>query len=207
MNTFLSPVHYRLYNKILLQQAIVDELLELGEKYGLNLEGECSRLYGVSDNKPLEEMAGHSDLPGWLGGRIDQVEYKYAYAVTRLLDRHSESFSSIRNIAANNATNLAITLKEFPFDAASVFRTVEDSLLDEMSCDRVNKVLKQGAGEIIWIRTSCGHSRYWEEVGGDIRLYYELRDSWIEALAKELGFVFDKPDTNTYRIRAYNADK
>jgi len=206
MSAFLGPIHYWLYHKIQLQQAIVDEIFDLGRMCGVALEEECNSLYGVFENKPLEEMIDHGNIHGWLQERVSQVEYKYAYSVTTLLGRNPEAYGSIKNIVANNGTDMAIFLKELPFDVSRIYKTIGDNLLDGMPCDHVNRVIKEDDREVIWTREQCVHSQYWDEVGGDIKIYYELRDIWIEALVKELGFLFDKPQENTYRIRAYGAD-
>lgn len=206
MSAFLGPIHYWLYNKIRLQQAIVDEIYELGDKNGISLEKECNRLYGTFENKPLEDMIDHGNIHGWLQDCISQVEYKYAYSVTRLMQEKPELFQSIKDIVSINAKNLAITLKEFPYDASGIFKAIEDSLLDGMPCDHVNRVLKQDNREVVWLRRLCVHSRYWDEVGGDIKIYYELREAWVEAFIMELGFLYEKLEQDTYRIRAYGAD-
>lgn len=206
MSALLGPVHYWLYNKIQLQQAIVDELFSLGDRYGLNLEKECNQLYGTFENRPLEQVIDQSNIHGWLQERVAQVEYKYAYCITRLLDKDAEAMDSVKDTIAKSGINLAVTLKEFPLDAAAVYRTINDNLLDGMPCDQANRVLSQSDTEILWTRELCVHSRFWEDVGGDINIYYILRDVWIEALVEELGFLFDKPEANTYRIRAFGAD-
>ncbi len=202
MSAFLGPIHYWLYNKIQLQQAIVDELYDLGGKNALSLEAECNNLFGTFENKPLEEMIDHGNIHGWLQERVSQVEYKYAYCITKLLEKNPELLTSITNIVANNGTNLAITMKEYSLDAAGVFKVIEDNLLDGMPCDHANRVLKKSPEQVIWVQSLCVHSPYWEETGGDIKLYYELRDAWIHALVKELGFSLEKQDEITYLIVA-----
>lgn len=203
MSAFLGPIHYWLYNKIQLQQNIVDELFTLGEKNGLALEADCNSLYGTFDNKPLEEMIDQGNIHGWLQERVSQVEYKYAYCVTKLLNKNPEVMDSLKAILADNGTNLAITMKEYPMDPKGVYKLIEDNLLDGMPCDHANRVLKQSDTELLWTRNQCVHSEYWEELGGDIEVYYMLRDAWISALVKELGFLIEKPDSKTYCIKAY----
>lgn len=205
MSAFLGPIHYWLYNKVQQQQAIVDELYLLGEKQGLALEAECTNYYGDFQNKPLEEMIDHGNIHGWLQERVSQVEYKYAYCVTKLLVKNSETKAFITALVENNGRNLAIYMKEHRLDATGIYKVITDNLLDGMPCDHANKILKQNTDEVLWTRSICVHSRYWEEVGGDIKNYYELRDAWISALVKELGFVFEKPDTNTYCIKSVEA--
>lgn len=202
MSAFLGPIHHWLYKKIQLQQEIVDDLYALGDKYGLSLEAECNNLYGIFENKPLEEMIDQGNIHGWLQERVSQVEYKYAYCVTRLFERNPESYNQIKEIAAHNGNELAIYIKEYPFDAAGVYKLIEDTLLDGMPCDHANRVLKKNPDEVIWERTLCVHRQYWDEVGGDIRNYYELREAWLEALAKGLGFSFEILEDTTYSIKS-----
>lgn len=206
MSAVLGPIHYWLYNKIQLQQAIVDELYELGAENGLTLKEECEQLYGSFENKPLEEMIDQGNIHGWLQERVSQVEYKYAYSVTKLLKEKPETLGSLEKITADNALNLAVTLKEFPYDPSGIYKSIGDNLLDGMPCDHAIRVIHQDSREVTWTKEFCVHSRYWDEVGGDLAVYYRLRDIWIEAFVKELGFLFDKPDQDIYRVRACGAD-
>ena len=200
MSAFLGPIHYWLYNKIQLQQAIVDDIYALGEQYGLSLREACDNNFGAFENKPLEEMIDQGNIHGWLQERISQVEYKYAYAVTTLLNKNQEAKDSLKSILFNNGTGLAITLKEYLLDATGVYKAITDSLLDGMPCDHANRLLVQDENEASWVRTICVHSQYWDAASGDINIYYELRDTWIEALVQELGFTFIKLDKVTYGI-------
>lgn len=205
MSAFLGPIHYWLYNKIQLQQAIVDEIYDLGKKFDLSLEEECNKLFGTFENKPLEEMIDQGNIHGWLQERVSQVEYKYAYCVTKLMNDYPETLNTLKAISADNGTNLAITMKEFRLEPKGVYKLIEDNLLDGMPCDHANRVLKQNDTEVMWVRNACVHSRYWDEIGGDIKIYYELRDAWIEALVKELGLLIEKLDSNTYSIKSFGA--
>lgn len=206
MSAFLGPIHYWLYNKIRLQQEIVDELYRLGNNYGLALEADCNRTFGTFENKPLEEMIDQGNIHGWLQEQVSQAEYKYAYCVTALLSADPAMLNTLKAVSADNGTNLAITMKELPLDPKGVYKLIEDNLLDGMPCDHANRVLQQNETMILWTRAHCVHSGYWDETGGDIKIYYELRDAWIEAFVKELGFLIEKPDANTYCIKAFGAD-
>ena len=202
MSAFLGPIHYWLYNKIQQQQAIVDELYVLGAKNTLSLEAECNNLFGTFENKPLDEMIDHGNIHGWLQERVSQVEYKYAYCITKLLEKNPELKAAITDIVAGNAKNLAASFQEESLDAVEIFKVIEDNLLDGMPCDHANRLLDKSSDKVTWIRTLCVHSNYWAEVGGDIQIYYELRDAWINALTKELGFNFEKTEDATYSIIA-----
>jgi hypothetical protein len=201
MSAFLGPIHYWLYHKIQLQQAIVDEIYVLGEKNGLSLEAECDSSFGTFENNPLEEMIDHGNIHGWLQERVSQVEYKYAYSITRLLNKNPESIELLKTVLSNYGIKTALTLKDEDLKATDVFKAITDHLLDGMPCDHANRVLKQSESEVMWTRSVCVHGSYWQEVGGDIKVYYELRDAWMEGLVKELGFLLEKIDENTYSIK------
>ncbi len=201
MSAFLGPIHYWLYNKIQLQQNLVDEIYELGREHGLSLAGECNNLFGTFDNKPLEEMIDHGNIHGWLQERVSQVEYKYAYSVTKLLEKDIATKDILLSIIRKNGINLARNYKGNPLSAEGIYKTITDNLLDGMPCDHANRILSQGENEVTWSRSICVHSPYWEEVGGDISIYYELRDAWLEGFVTELGCALEKVDSKTYHIK------
>lgn len=200
MSAFLGPIHHWLYNKIQYQQEIVDEIYTLGKTYSLSLEDECNDRYGIFESKPLEEMIDHGNIHGWLQERVSQVEYKYAYCVTELLKKAPQAKDALLSILNNKGINLAIILKEFRLNAEGIYKAVNDNLLDGMPCDHVNRTIIQSNNEVIWKREACIHKQYWDEVGGDISIYYELRDAWLSGLVAELGYAFEKSDSNTYHI-------
>lgn len=201
MSTILGPIHYWLYNKIERQQQLVEELFSLGKEQGVDLEAECQALYGSFDKKPLEEMIDHYNIHGWLQERVSQVEYQYAYCISKLIKIHSDIYQTLIAIHKSNGAKLALMLKDENTNAIGIFKTVSDNLLDGMPCDHANRLLEQSEDELIWQRELCVHSSYWNEVGGDVKLYYELRDAWLTGLVGELGFSLERPDESTYCIK------
>ncbi|NLC20271.1 MAG: hypothetical protein GX757_13850 [Clostridiales bacterium] len=201
MSAFLGPIHYWLYNKIERQQQLVEELFSLGKEQGVDLEAECQALYGSFDKKPLEEMIDHYNIHGWLQERVSQVEYQYAYCISKLIKIHSDIYQTLIAIHKSNGAKLALMLKDENTNAIGIFKAVSDNLLDGMPCDHANRLLEQSEDELIWQRELCVHSSYWNEVGGDVKLYYELRDAWLTGLVGELGFSLERPDESTYCIK------
>lgn len=200
MSAFLGPIHYWLYNKIGLQQEIVDELFLLGEKKGLSLEAECRSLYGSFEKKPLEEIIDQTNIHGWLQERVSQVEYQYAYCITKLLEADSAIASQLKELHKGFGARTAMTLKNGSPKATDIYKAISDNLLDGMPCDHANRILEQAEDKLVWERQVCVHSRYWEEVGGSVKDYYELRDAWLEGLVEALGFRLDRPNDSSYSI-------
>lgn len=200
MSAFLGPIHYWLYNKIQLQQAIVDDIYLLGEQNGLSLKEECDNKFGNFENKPLEEMIDHGNIHGWLQERVSQVEYKYAYSVTTLLSSNAKAKDQLISILNSNGKELARSFEASELKATDLYKAITDHLLDGMPCDHANRLLEQDDTQVTWSRAVCVHTQYWDAVAGDIEVYYELRDGWIEGLVQELGFAFHKLDETTYHI-------
>jgi hypothetical protein len=69
-----------------------------------------------------------------------------------------------------------------------------------MPCDRANSVILSGDNEIIWKRNICVHQQYWDEFGGNIKDYYNLRDQFIKGLLSETELKYEKLDEETSRI-------
>ena len=202
MSAFLGPIHYWLYNKIQLQQSIIDELCALGVGYGISLQEECETRYGTSPNRPLEDMIDHNNIHGWLQERVSQVECKYAYSITRLIGQDRSVKDKLKVLLHDKGSELGRSLKGQVKNAPQLFKVISDNLLDGMPCDHANRILSQDEIEVIWTRSTCVHSDYWEEVGGDIGLYYELREDWTHGLAEECGFTFEHMDEKTFRLKA-----
>ena len=200
MSAFLGPIHYWLYNKIKLQHEIVEEIFQIGEKHGLSLREECTQAYGSLENKPLEEMIDLSNIHGWLQDKVSLVEYRYAYSITKLLKEKPETIDEIKQILSNKGKKLAETLANQEPNAQKIYQVISDNLLDGMPCDHAYSILSQGENDITLRRNQCVHQNYWDEVGGQIEVYYELRDAWINGLVNEFGFIYKKLDDTTLNI-------
>lgn len=205
MSAFLGPIHYWLYNKIERQRQLVEELFLLGKESDLSLEAECKELFGVFEKKPLEEMIDHNNIHGWLQERVSQVEYSYAYCVTKLLQADPGLMPKLKSIHKSSGRELSLTMKDKNPDAAIIFKAISDNLLDGMPCDHANRLLAQSEDEVLWQRSICVHSIYWDNTGGDVKNYYELRDAWLEGLTEELGFSLERPDEISYCIKRKSA--
>ncbi len=202
MSAFLGPIHYWLYNKILLQQDIIDELYRLGEGYRLPLKEEAESRFAAIENKPLEEMIDQGNIHGWLQERVSQVEYKYAFVVTTLANKLPDALHALKSCLYNTGNQQAKAIHqgmERP-TANELYKLISDQLLDGMPCDHANRLLSQNDNDITWTRNLCIHTPYWQELGGNISVYYELRESWLMGFIKEFEYSFEKINDTTYRI-------
>ncbi len=202
MSAFLGPIHYWLYNKIRLQQEIINELYRLGEGNNIPLKSEAESRFGVIEDKPLEEMIDQGNIHGWLQERVSQVEYKYAFVVTALANKLPDAIHTLKSSLYNAGKEQAkaIDHSSEKLKANELFKLITDLLLDGMPCDHANRILSQNDYDITWTRNLCVHAPYWDDLEGDISIYYELRESWLMGFIGTFGYSLEKIDDTTYRL-------
>lgn len=196
MSAFLGPIHFWLYNKIKIQNNIVEDILDLSENPKLR-----EVLYeqnGDGDLKPLDKVIDVGNIHGWLQNQITKVETKLAFAVTDILEANDNYLEKIKKIFYDNGVKYS-SLNENS-TVAEAFKAINDTLLDGMPCDHVNAVVNQDENEAVWKRYECVHSKYWSEAKGDINIYYLLRDEFIKGLLKPSNIGYNKISDDTYKI-------
>ena len=68
-----------------------------------------------------------------------------------------------------------------------MYNSLNDYILDGMPCDRINEVLENSPEKIVWHMSRDLHERFWNEVGGDVTEFHNLRNSWIRAFVEEIN--------------------
>lgn len=202
MSAFLGPIHYWLYNKIQLQQDLVEEIIRLGKtQYDLDLKDELDTNYGVSGTRPLEEVIDETNIHGWLQTQVSQAEYKLAYSIIRLTKEYGTALDEIKVLFTLNGKKQRAHVEGNNLNAKELYMEISNKLLDGMPCDHANLVLENTEMKVVWKRNTCVHQKYWEAVGIDIQLYYQLREAWIKGFLSEAMEVFEKIDDVTYSLK------
>lgn len=197
MSAFLGPIHYWLYQKIQIQQKIIEEIINSGEVLMPQLRNELDERYGESETRPLEEVIDQDNIHGWLQQRVAQVEYKLAYSVAELINRDPDIYRDLELIFEEKGNELSWKTD----NAAEAYKGIGDSLLDGMPCDHANTLLQESEDKVIWKRNHCVHKDYWEEAGGDMNLYYSLREAFIRGFLKDSPLAYEKMDEITHMIK------
>lgn len=199
MSAFLGPIHYWLYNKVTLQEDLIEEIIRFAKEsnYDVNLSDELEQQFGKPDKRPLEEMIDPGNIHGWLQERISVTEYRLAYTVTTLLNQDMERLTSLKDLYFTWGQNHAAAENPSLEDA---FKLLNDTLLDGMPCDWVNEVINESEDEILWKRTMCVHHKYWDEVGGNVNYYYELREELIKGIFSKSSIEYKANKDFTFTL-------
>ena len=198
MSAFLGPIHFWLYNKIKIQNNIVEDILEFSESNNLNLRENLYSQYGDGDLKPLDKVIDISNIHGWLQEQITKVENKLAIAVTEILKKNSGSMDKLKEVFYKNGVSSSPLNENSTVEEA--FKAINDTLLDGMPCDHAIGVITQDENEAVWKRYECVHSKFWDKADGDTTVYYLLRDEFIKGLVEKANLNYNKIDEVSSRI-------
>ena len=206
MSAFLGPIHYWVYNKILVGENIQKDVLEFAKNRGINVDSIKSKAYekyGEPDYSNLEDVIDEGNIHGWLQGRIDSLEYRLASIVTDIL-KENIKIEEIKEVFKSNGKEVFENIEDKSLSADGLFKVIFDNLVEGMPCDRVNLVEEESDEKVVWIITTCVHKRFWDAVGGDVNNYYILKDGWIEGFVSSSpkNFVYEREDNKNYIKKA-----
>ncbi len=200
MSAFLGPIHNWLYNKIQIQNAMVDVILDLAEEkgYSQGLRARADEQYGAFPEGNLEDLIDTGNIHGWLQEKVSLVESRMAYAVTELVkenpDRLAEIEAAISEFGRKLSVNGELTVK-------SAYEYLENTLLNGMPCDRVNALTEETEDKLAWRQTQDIHGSYWQQVNGDVSNYYTLREALIRGIFEGTSVEFGQVQDQSYELR------
>ena len=205
MSLFLGKIHYCLYNKILWFENLEIEITRWAKEENLPIQKwtmDMDQKYGeLTGGRPLEDIIDTSNIHGWLQGRILVVEGRQAYLVTQILSKNAQYKDSLIKLFQTQgraaASKYSIADLNTPEE---VYNALNDFILEGMPCDRVNEIVHSDNEEIRWKRTTCLHSEHWSVVGGNVAVFYELREAWIQAFINALNKKYEKVSDDMQRI-------
>jgi len=199
MSAFLGKIHYWLYNKIQLQEKLISDVTMFAKSKGNKIEIDAiidnsTRKYGQPVTGELENQIDHSNIHGWLQGKINSVEFRLAYVITEILKRNLLKKEDIATVFKENAVLVVRESGINTNNPKELFNLIFDNILEGMPCDRVNEIIVDTDNFISWKTSICLHKDYWDEASGDIENYYDLRSAWINGFLSESksSFVYER---------------
>lgn len=192
MSLFLGRIHYIMYDKVLFQEEILDNLLNFLEEEKRNeLKKDLDEEFPLEKGN-LEDIIDESNIHGWLNERVVRSENRLAKAVSILLrdfdlEKLKNKFFEIgKNYEAGEA----------PME---VFSFITSKFLDGMPCDHALAILKNDEDEFVFTVLSDVHKNSWKDYVSP-EIYWVLRDSFILGSLNSSDLKFEKIEEN-YVIR------
>lgn len=190
MSLFLGKIHYLLYNKIQLNEGLLEEILNLAEAKSIPVEEIKNRIYekyGYPERGVLEDVISHDNIHGWLQSKIQSVENRTAAIVTELINNYHIEIGEIAEIYFQNGKNVMANIDKKDFSPKELFTLIYEYMLEGMPCDMINKVVCDSENEFSWETTRCIHKEHWDNVSGEVSNFYTLRNSWIKGFLAASG--------------------
>ncbi|MGB3368284.1 MAG: hypothetical protein WBA54_12390 [Acidaminobacteraceae bacterium] len=195
MSKFLAPIHFWLFDKINLHEAMEMDfrsklINDTNESLISTIKNEFGAVIGTT---ALEEIIDQGNIHGWLQAQITNAEKRQAFLITNLIATDKESTLKAANETyfefGKSAGEKALAEKSVS-NTQDIYNQLNNHLLEGMPCDRVNSVSEVSDTHISWITSRCLHKDYWDQVGGDIHVYYELKSSFINGFLSGLNTKF-----------------
>lgn len=194
MSLFLGRIHYIMYDKILFQEEILDNLLNFLEEEKRNeLKKDLDEEF-LLEKGNLEDIIDESNIHGWLNERVVRSENRLAKAVSILL--RDFDLEKLKNKFFEIGKNY--DAGEAPME---VFSFITSKFLDGMPCDHALAILKNDDDEFVFTVLSDVHKNIWKDYVSP-EIYWILRDSFILGSLNSSDLKFEKIEEN-YVIRKW----
>ncbi|MDD7267453.1 MAG: hypothetical protein SPL15_08305 [Lachnospiraceae bacterium] len=199
MSAFLGTIHHWLYNKILFQEGLTSCLAgTAGSAAASELLAKATELFGEPESGELADIIDPTNIHGWLQERVAMVEARLAYVVTSMLGDAPKKLTALTEQAAAYGRSQAANAEQ---TAEGAYRLLENTLLNGMPCDHVNRIVEQDEASLTWEQTKDIHAAYWQQMDGDPAWYTRLREAVIEGLLTGSGVVCSKTGETVWTLR------
>lgn len=194
MSSFLTPIHFWLYNKIQIQEELIQSIAQTAEDKGFLRDA------GTFICGPLPELSTAIDLKnihGWLQEKIASSEKRFAGLVTEILYEDESRLTTVLETAEAFGKKYAVPPKSGAHEA---YKALGDTLLSGMPCDTVEEVIENTAVYTSWKNIRDLHAPYWEEINGNSAHYWEIRAAFIRGVLSETDLSFSENE-GTFEIK------
>lgn len=184
MSAFLAPIHFWMYDKILIAQELT---FKLEEKF-LNKEEreEVESLFPGLYSKDLEEVIDQSNIHGWLHTAVSNVEIRFAYIVKTLLDR-GISLEEIKKVAFEYGKS---SPEQEVSSLKDAYELLMDILLDGLPCDVSISVTREEENELEFVLYNDIHKQYFNEFNLEVSLYHEIREAFVNGIFERYSLKY-----------------
>ncbi len=200
MSAFLGEIHNWVYQKIKIQNKLVDEILLMikQEKNTDDIVKQMDNKFGRLEEGDLKDIVDDKNIHGWLQQRVSLVENRLAFLVSALAEKYPKKISEIWNIAFQVGKQYSLPAGESVKEA---YVYLDNLLLNGMPCDRVNKIEIETEEKLVWIQTVDIHEIYWSEQHGNIDEFYKIREQFIAGVLENSGITFTTIGIQQYELR------
>lgn len=199
MSAILGPIHHWLFRKIKIQNDLTNAVIAAAKEKELNvaLLADIDEKFGSLPEGDLGNIIDPTNIHGWLQDKIAIVERRLAYVTKTLTKDNPDAMGVICDCARAFGVKNAVESNAAPTEG---FEYYENTFVSGMPCDGVNMIVNEDSDEIMWQETVDIHKQYWDEVGADVSLFYEIRNAMIEGVFENSDLAYYNLGNGLYKL-------
>ncbi len=191
MSNSLGPIHFKMYAKIGKQEELTRAIAEYAESRGWIPDAEKY----TREQPPLEDVIDAGNIHGWIQGRIDDAETRFAELVGAITAEDAGRIEEILGVAFEFGKKCGLAGAD---TAPDVYIRLANFFVNGMPCDKINYAVAENEDLVNWQLVRDIHAQYW---GGDASLFYRIRKCVIDGMLEGAEFVCDRTDDLHYVVR------
>lgn len=184
MSMFLGPIHFWMYDKILIAQRLTflieKEFLTDSEKQ------ENENLFSSVIDGDLEEIIDQNNIHQWLNQAVTQVELRFSFTIKRIIDKNI-SIDKVKEIAFSYGESFEKYDIKTPKQA---YELLMDTLLDGLPCDVSISIIKEEDNSLEFVLHNDIHKEFFKEFEIDNQIYHQIRESFVNGLLNKYSFRY-----------------
>ncbi len=199
MSATLGPIHEWMYNKVIIQENIINSII-VAAKYNnweTEIKGQSLQSLSKDSFSPIEEVIDINNIHSSLSALIDDVETRYAIIVSSIISNDSARLPILEQTIYDFGKSMQKDELKTPNDA---YNAIESMLLDGMPCDNCMQIVVNDDSKIQIKRTMDTHSKYWSSTHSSGEIYYDLRKNLINGFLYNTHFSLKEIEYNLYEI-------
>lgn len=202
MSAFLGPIHFMMYNKIQMQNNLLDEIIAYMQDNNIipDLSSKLKEKYGENEREELESVIDLNAIHAWLNNQVNIAESRLAYTVKLIIEKDKSLMDKIGELFYSNGMEKRLECAEI-IVVEELFKMLNITLLDGMPCDNGIMIQNDDGSEIMWEVNLEVHKPYYDKENIDVEYFFNLRDKWLQGFfAGSFNIEYTRLGLNLFKI-------
>lgn len=191
-------IYLRHFEKIVLLSNMALDIAAFGESQGIfNLVERLDLTCGALPSDQYEQVIDQGAPEPFLELYTRMAEHRFAFAVTELLKLNPAYMTALENYCRDKGKTLKAA-KLSTVEAA--YELINTSVLDGMPWDDVKNVTVVETNRIVWKKLKETHQEAWQKAGGNLEIYYQLQNCFIQGLLDGSSILFNNEQNELFTL-------
>lgn len=202
MSAFLGPIHFMMYNKIQMQNNLLDEIIAYMQDNNIipDLSSKLKEKYGENEREELESVIDLNAIHAWLNNQVNIAESRLAYTVKLIIEKDKSLMDKMGELFYSNGMEKRLECAEI-IVVEELFKMLNITLLDGMPCDNGIMIQNDDGSEIMWEVNLEVHKPYYDKENIDVEYFFNLRDKWLQGFfAGSFNIEYTRLGLNLFKI-------